>query len=413
MNNQLSQEEINALLEGTNQDDSNSEDAVDNINAEGAIDKINSEEEKNNSRNKEGKRFLSEEERDAIGEISNISMGSASTALSTLLNSRVNITTPKVSYSTWDELSSGYDKPCVLIQIYYKEGLDGSNILIIKEEDVKYITDIMMGGDGSNLAEELTELHLSAISEAMNQMMGSAATSLSTLLNTMVDITPPSALRIDLNDELEDVAVEAFLEGEFVKVSFNMVIGDQVDTNIIQLYPFEFAHNVYNKFMAAYGMSNDHVLEDGGQQTEDGKEQNNQLEESSSQDQELTSKDQEARPKGQGESLTPRHDFPEEDQDVGGQPALFQSLTNSNVSSSQLENMDIIMDVTLEVRVELGRTKKSIKEILDFTPGTIIELDKLSGDPVDVLVNGKIVAKGEVVVIDESFGVRITEVLNN
>lgn len=363
MSNQLSQEEINAILEDSNTDGSNSNEAIDNLSSE------------------EGDEYLSEEERDAIGEISNISMGSASTALSTLLNTRVNITTPHVSYSTWDELSSTYDKPCVLIQIYYKEGLDGSNILVIKEEDVKYITDIMMGGDGSNLPEELTELHLSAISEAMNQMMGSASTSLSSILNTKVDITPPTALMVNLNDELEDVVVESYLKGKFVKVSFDMAIGEKVDTNIIQLYPFEFAHNIYYKFMESYGLSVDESSTNNYDYSEENYSKEDYLE--------------------------------EESKDINIQSALFQTLTNNNISSSQLENIDIIMDVTLEVSVELGRTKKSIKEILDFSPGTIIELDKLSGDPVDVLVNSKTVAKGEVVVIDESFGVRIIEVLSN
>ena len=153
---------------------------------------------------------LTDAERDAIGEIANINMGTAATTLSTLLNNKVTITTPKVSYVTINEISAQYDKPCVFIHISYIDGISGNNVLILKEHDVKVITDLMMGGDGSNTDGELTELHLSAISEAMNQMMGSAATSLSSMLDKKVDISPPTASVVDLNDSIDDVTVSNF-----------------------------------------------------------------------------------------------------------------------------------------------------------------------------------------------------------
>ena len=112
---------------------------------------------------------LSDAERDAVGEIANINMGTAATTLSTLLNTKVTITTPKVSYVTLDDLSLQYDRPCVFIHISYVDGIDGNNILILKEHDVKVITDLMMGGDGSNTDGELSEMHFSAISEAMTR----------------------------------------------------------------------------------------------------------------------------------------------------------------------------------------------------------------------------------------------------
>ncbi len=154
----LSQEEINALMGGGDDSDSAS------ASAKGTSER------------------LTDAERDAVGEIANINMGTAATTLSTLLNNKVVITTPRVSYVSINELSQQYDRPCVFIHISYIEGIDGNNILILKEADVKIITDLMMGGDGSNTDGELSELHLSAISEAMNQMMGSAATSLSSML---------------------------------------------------------------------------------------------------------------------------------------------------------------------------------------------------------------------------------------
>ena len=191
---------------------------------------------------------LSDAERDAVGEIANINMGTAATTLSTLLNTKVTITTPKVSYVTLDDLSLQYDRPCVFIHISYIDGIDGNNILILKEHDVKVITDLMMGGDGSNTDGELSEMHLSAISEAMNQMMGSAATSLSSMLEKKVDISPPTASLVDLNDSMtDDTEISNFLQGEMVQVAFDMEIGDLVDSQIMQLYPFEFARDLYRK----------------------------------------------------------------------------------------------------------------------------------------------------------------------
>ena len=214
----LSQDEINALLASANQDAVVSDEPV----VEDAFD--------------DGE-FLTDEQKDAIGEISNISMGTAATTLSTLLNQPVNITTPKVTYMLWDQLSNSYDKPCVFLQIKYTCGLDGNNVLVLKEDDVKIITDLMMGGAGVISEESIGELHLSAIGEAMNQMMGSAATSLSSMLGRKIDISPPVANLVDLNEQYDDKAFPQFLKKKFVKVSFRMTIGTLIDSEIMQLYP--------------------------------------------------------------------------------------------------------------------------------------------------------------------------------
>lgn len=343
---------------------------------------------------------LTDVEKDAIGEISNISMGTAATTLSTLVNNKVIITTPRVSCSTLEELSSSYDRPCVFIQIGYVEGLDGKNVLILKETDVKIITDLMMGGDGSNTSGELSELHLSAICEAMNQMMGSAATSLSSMLEKKVDISPPTASLLNLNDTVAggDPFFD-FLNGEFVMVSFRMQIGELIDSQIMQLYPYEFARDLYHKFM-------------GGA-------------EPIIQVPEPVAPAAEPAPAVPAPAAPAPAAAPVQPQPVMPQPVYAMPVPDMNVQQAQFQafspavnpflieqkNIDLIMDVPLEVTVELGRTNKSIKEILDFSPGTIIELDKLAGEPIDVLVNGKYVAKGEVVVIEENFGIRITEIV--
>lgn len=187
---------------------------------------------------------LSDSEKDTIGEIANISMGTAATTLFSLVNRKVEISTPVVTMANWDDVVKAYERPCVFIRIGFTVGLDGSNILILKEHDVKVITDLMMGGDGTNTDVELGELHLSAISEAMNQMMGSAATSLSSMLNKKIDISPPVADLIDLTGNIDEGAIDDFLTQPFVKISFKMEIGDLVDSEIMQLYPVSFAREM-------------------------------------------------------------------------------------------------------------------------------------------------------------------------
>ncbi|MDE7298824.1 MAG: flagellar motor switch phosphatase FliY, partial [Lachnospiraceae bacterium] len=241
MDGMLTQDEINALLTGM--DGGGASDGPAGSGAAAPREILNADE------------VLNDAEKDAVGEISNISMGTAATTLFSLVNQKVNITTPVVTYATWDDLIMNYDRPCVFIQIHYTEGLDGTNVLVLKENDVKIITDLMMGGDGTNTDGELSELHLSAISEAMNQMMGSAATSISSMLEKKVDISPPTAELVDLNDVINGEGIADFLKNKFVKVSFRMEIGDLVDSELMQLYPFGFARNLYHQFMKYTGVA--------------------------------------------------------------------------------------------------------------------------------------------------------------
>lgn len=393
MDGMLSQEEINALLAGANVD--------------GLADA-----------NTDGEETLTDEQKDAIGEISNISMGTAATTLSTLLNQTVNITTPKVTYMNWQELADSYDKPCVFLQISYTAGLEGNNVLVLKERDVKIITDLMMGGPGNVSDEPIGELHLSAIGEAMNQMMGSAATSMSSMLGKKIDISPPVANLVDLNDSNKKDIPE-FLEKRFVKVSFRMTIGTLIDSEIMQLYPFDFARHLYETFMhdSVSGMTTSTKEAQPEQQASEPAPQPQPVQQPTPQPQPV----QQPAPQPQqmagavppqGYAMPPQgYAMPSQNyENVNVQPASFQPFTGGNALPGH-ENIDLIMDVPLEVTVELGRTTKSIKEILEFAPGTIVELNKIAGEPIDVLVNGKYVAKGEVVVIEESFGVKITEIV--
>ena len=378
MDGMLTQEEIDALTGGNNSDSSTQQTS-------------------------DISESLTDAERDAVGEIANINMGTAATTLSTLLNNKVTITTPRVSYVTMNELSAQYDRPCVFIHISYISGIDGNNILILKEHDVKVITDLMMGGDGTNTEGELSELHLSAISEAMNQMMGSAATSLSSMLEKKVDISPPVASLVDLNDTIEDTELSNFLDGDIVQVAFDMKIGDLVDSQIMQLYPFDFARELYKKFMGSEV-----------EQTAAPAAQPEQPQPVSPAPEPVpTPAPQPVQPQPVPQPMPQQMQQPQYAMpmpNVNVQSAQFQTFNTGVRPLMQEENIDLVLDVPLEVTVELGRTNKSIKEILDFSPGTIIELDKLAGEPVDVLVNGKFVAKGEVVVIEENFGIRLVEI---
>ena len=480
MDGMLSQDEINALLQGMDLSDTadGSDTAAPKSESSTADNNDNGYVTDTKPTIGDGE-VLTDVEKDAIGEVANISMGSSATTLYSLVNRKVNITTPVVTLATWKTLLDSYEKPCVFIQIKYTQGLDGTNILVLKEHDVKVITDLMMGGDGTNTDGELGELHLSAISEAMNQMMGSAATSLSTLLQTVIDISPPESSLFDLTEVKDGKEISPFLGGTFVKIAFRMQIDDLVDSTIMQLYPIDFAKKLVETFIntqmssldgtveeqptqvknsaseqnmqgsAAMAGTTEHMTQPGmdsmGQQGSMNMNGMNQMgmnpmgnmgmNQMGSTPMGMNGMNQ----MGNMNGMNPMGNTPmgmngmnqmgnmngmgmmnqmgmmgmpgQNVQNVNVQPAQFQSFSNDNTGMTGQENIGLIKDVPLEVTVELGRTTKSISDILDFSPGTIIELDRIAGEPIDVLVNGKFVAKGEVVVIEESFGVRITEII--
>ncbi len=415
MDGMLSQDEINALLNGMDLSEGESGGSQPAEPEREAIDES----------------LLTSVERDAVGEIANISMGSSATTLYSLVNHKVNITTPEVSLARWEDVVGGYERPCVFIQIKYTAGLDGFNIMVLKEHDVKVITDLMMGGDGSNIGGELGELHLSAISEAMNQMMGSAATSMSTMLGKMIDISPPEASLVDLNDFKSGGEIASFLEGTFVKIAFRMQIDELVDSNIVQLYTIDFAKSLYDTFVSSQSpepapapaptpapapepvpytppvaeMPAQPDMQSGAMNgMQMGMPMMNGMQNGMQMGMPMMNGMQMGMPMMGGMQAMPQ-------MNMNIQPAQFQNFSNNVGPMAGDENIALIRDVPLEVTVELGRTKKSIAEILDFAPGTIIELDKIAGEPIDVLVNGKFVAKGEVVVIEENFGIRVTEIV--
>ncbi|MGV6979635.1 flagellar motor switch phosphatase FliY [Bacillus pumilus] len=358
----LSQDEIDALLKGGSNDDI------------------------------EPETILSAMEQDAIGEIGNISFGSSATALSTLLNQKVEITTPTVTVIQKSMLNEEFPHPYVAIEVNYTEGFSASNLLVVQQTDAAVIADLMMGGDGTNADPSLSEIHLSAVQEAMNQMMGSAATSMSTVFNKKIDISPP---RVELLDVKEGEGTDRIpAEEMLVKVSFRLKIGELIDSNIMQLYPITFAKDLIAE------------LTDPAQEEEP--VQDTQV---------STPEPQQAAPQTQSapaQQAAPskRQAKPKPAAPVNVAPVEFEAFSEPQHTTSQLGNLDMLMDIPLSITVELGRTQRSVKEVLELSAGSIIELDKLAGEPVDILVNKRIVAKGEVVVIDENFGVRVTDILS-
>jgi flagellar motor switch protein FliN/FliY len=337
---------------------------------------------------------LSDMERDALGEIGNISMGSAATSLSVLLGRRVSITTPKVTVSSLSEIKNEYPLPYLVIEVGYTHGIMGTNLLAMRDHDALIIADLMMGNDGTNPPTELSELYMSAVGEAMNQMMGSVATSMSTIFKKKIDISPPVVSLVDFasNPKVTNMATD---DEHIVRVSFRMEVEDLIDSEIMQILPISVAKDMVQSLMSA-------------------------VEEPAKVSPAPAAPQPAAPPVQQQPMQQPAVAYaqqaaipapPRPQQNVNVQPVQFAPLQQPNLIMGDT-NINLILDVPLQVTVELGRTRKLIREILELTPGSVLELDKLAGEPVDILANGKLIAKGEVVVIDENFGVRITDIVS-
>jgi flagellar motor switch protein FliN/FliY len=421
----LSQEEIDALLK-------QSEAGTDSTPANKTVDD-----------------FLTPLEQDALGEIGNITFGSAATALSTLLGQKVDITTPKVSIITRSEFETAFPKPHVAVHVNYVDGFEGINSLVIKKRDAQVIADLMLGGEGNPVDEELNEIHISAVQEAMNQMMGSSATSMSTMFNRFVNISPPG---IDILDPMHGDGVSSLPDEEtLITVSFRLLIGDLIDSTLMQLLPVNFAKKMVS------------ILMNGGEDEEQPQASAQQVAATAAPEapqqasvpqqppapayQQQPAAAQAPQDAGYGQQPpmypqdpgygqqgapgygtpgygmpagvppqapygTPHHYGAVPGRNVNVQPVQFSNLQSGAFAQVDENNLNLLMDIPLRVTVELGRTQKQIKDILELSQGSIIELDKLAGEPVDILVNNKLIAKGEVVVIDENFGVRVTDIVS-
>ncbi len=380
-NSFLSQEEIDALLNG---DGGSSE-----------VEPVNEPVEE-----------LSDLEKDLLGEVGNISMGTAATALSAVVGKPVNITTPTITLSTLNKLKKSFKTPNIVLDVQFVSGIVGGNLFIINIEDSAVIANLMMGGDGVvEPPSELSELEISAVQEAMNQMIGSAATSMATMFSREVNISPPISSVCDENSE--EISTDISGEEEIVNVSFRMTIGDLVDSNIVQILPVATAKKIVSIMM---GTEEDAPVSESTKAPTEVKVVAKPKEISMSNEvvaNEVASKDTYRNDNNysvQGQGIVENHEEP-----VNVKQASFGQLEEIR-GAEMPKNIDLILDVPLELSVELGRTKKNIRDILALTRGSLIELNKLAEEPVDIFINGKRIAHGEVVVVDENFGVKITEI---
>lgn len=350
---------------------------------------------------------LDDMQKDALGEIGNISMGSAATTLSVLLGHKVSITTPTVSMSTMAAIRESYPMPYLIVEVGYTVGIGGNNILAIQASDACIIADLMMGGDGTAPPSDLNEIHMSAVGEAMNQMMGAVATSLSSMFNKKIDISPPKVNLIDLGTA-DPVTEIVGTDEAIVKTSFRMEVDGLIDSEIMQILPVDIATEMVNS-----------LLNSGAAEEEAPPPPPPPAPAAAPQaaappppPPAPAAAPQAAAPPPPMAAPPPMYGQQARvSEGIPIQAAQFTPLATAPVQVNEA-NIGLILDVSLQVTVELGRTKKSIKDILELTNGSIVELDKLAGEPVDIHVNGKYLAKGEVVVIDENFGVRITDIVS-
>ena len=379
----------------------------------------------------EGTPQLSPLQKDALGEIGNITYGSASTALSELLNKKVVIDTPTVFVSTQKEIKEQHPIPYVIIEVDYRNGLQGSNVLIIKVHDASIIADLMMGRDGINPNENLGQMELSAVGEAMNQMVGSASTSLSTMFAKRVEIDPPRVRVIDFSNG-DSFVKDCSFDDQIAVVSFKLQIENLPDSEIMLLIPYKFAVEMADVLIAKTDQPVNQPTVNVG--TIAAVEKVAPPPSQSVWNPEPAAngfiQPQAAAAAGVGISSVPQassipvsaasqtavpaggYNYRQEVQpQVMVQPAQFAPIGISK-PGKEPGNIGLILDVPLQVTVELGSTRMRIKEILDLGIGSVIELDKLAGDPVDIYVNGKLIAKGEVVVIDENFGIKVTDIIS-
>ncbi len=393
---------------------------------------------------------------DAIGEILNISLGASATAVSTMLSKRVDITTPRVQVLTAEEFKFTNLEPAIGVQITYVAGLEGTNVMLLKRKDVKSIVEILMMTEIPDEEFELNELNLSAICEVMNMMMGASATALSEFLGEVVDISTPEAFSIDDIQGFKDDCFGG--EQEKVVISFDLKIEDYVESEFMNMMPVKLA----KKLVSAFGVPMDEMGDEpeptpaattensGGNMSQEEIEKllGNTVSEPTpapqpqpiSQPQPIPQPMPTMQPQMQQAAMAPdmmqqmlyqqqqmmqqmmqqmigtpqpQMQQSNEPKVINVQPLPVDNLKASkeNIGEEQKENLNMILGVPLEVSVEIGRTKKLVKEILELSQGSLVVLDKLAGDQVDLYVNGQCIAKGDVVVVNDNFGIRITEII--
>ncbi|NLT98807.1 MAG: flagellar motor switch phosphatase FliY [Christensenellaceae bacterium] len=356
---------------------------------------------------------LTTAEKDALGEIGNICMGTSATALSTMLDKRVTITTPMVTLIRGNEYLNEFERPVVTTEVQYIQGIDGNTVFLLKKEDALQITSVLLGGD-----DQVEELYISAISEVMNQMVGAASTALADLIHTNVNISPPVTREISPD---EDEERSRHSNEIFIRINFRLEIEGLLTSSIMQLLPYDFG-----KKLAQWLITPGELPKAPAQKQPESPATAPAVSamgySSSAMEYTAPPIEHAAAPATEHTAASVKESptKPNDKQKVELKAVKYQSFSDPDPAEFSMthtgydkNNIGLIIDVPLQVTVLLGKTKKSIKEILELGQGSIIVLDRLAGEMVDILVNGKMFARGEVVVIDDNYGVRITELTNS
>lgn len=390
-------------------------------------------------------------ELDTIGEILNISMGSAATAISSMLDKQVIISTPDVKQKKFDSMDYVALEPAMLVSIRYVEGISGTNVMVFRQKDMQIILNLLMGNEDPPTEDfEFDELSMSAACEVMNQMMGSSATALSDFLGMSINISTPEAKVVESKDAYHN-AIDVKEGDDIVSITFKLDIVGVMESDFASVLPCELAKSIVSRVItqseeeidAIQGQSD---MSAGGAQAAPEAVENNVPPQaagiqSEPQPQPVPQPAPQAPPAPpQYPNMPPQMFDPYQMGWYGGymppymypqQPVMqappmpeekrsatvnvrdtqFPTFAPQVVNNTGNGNMDLLLGVNLDVAVEIGKAKRKIKDIVEFGQGTVIELNKQAGAPVDIMVNGRLLAHGDVVVIDDNFGVRITEIV--
>ena len=377
---------------------------------------------------------------DAIGEIINISLGASATAVATMLDRRVDITTPNVKVVTFEEFEFKRLEPAIGVEITYTHGLSGNNVMIIKKMDVKTIVGLLMGSEIPDEEFEMNELYVSAICEVMNQVMGASATAMSEFIGETVNITTPTSFEIENSDKFKEKYFEP--DNNFVSIEFSLSIEGSIKCEFVNLMPIPLVKMLVSRMIPDQSVLQEAEVSPPVQEAAPAAPQMEaptaapqpqapippqpQYEqpaapqappaapqyEQPAQPQYSEPQAPPAQPQYQQPVAPPPPAEPVPNRVIDVKPIPSESFSGKDaLRESPKDNLELLMDVPLEISVEIGRTRKLVKEIVEFTQGSLIVLDKLAGDQVEIYANERCIARGDVVVVNDNFGVRITEIV--
>ena len=377
---------------------------------------------------------------DAIGEIINISLGASATAVATMLDRRVDITTPNVKVVTFEEFEFKRLEPAIGVEITYTHGLSGNNVMIIKKMDVKTIVGLLMGSEIPDEEFEMNELYVSAICEIMNQMMGASATAMSEFIGETVNITTPTSFEIENSQQFKEKYFEP--DNNFVSIEFSLSIEGSIKCEFVNLMPIPLVKMLVSRMIPDQSLLQEAEPVAPAPQSAPAAPQMEAPTAAPQPQAPIPSQPQYEQPVApQAPPAAPQYEQPAQPQYSAPQappaqpqyqqpvappppaepvpnrvidvkPIPSESFSGKDaLREAPKDNLELLMDVPLEISVEIGRTRKLVKEIVEFTQGSLIVLDKLAGDQVEIYANERCIARGDVVVVNDNFGVRITEIV--